>query len=384
MQDHSVYIHLPFCTAKCPYCDFGSITLSAPPFEAYQKALRFEWRQLKTVLSAPPVSIYIGGGTPSIWPEDLIVELLSEIPVEADAEITVEVNPGSLSASWLNALRDAGVNRISIGVQSLSDERLEQLGRRHTADDARDAVQMALSLGFRSVSADIIYGTSGHTESVLATELTRLAEMGVHHISAYELTLSRHSPMGRKASSGSRLTVNEEEMVHLWHATRNTLSRHGIEQYEVSSYSREKHTSRHNRHYWNGGGYIGLGASAHGFIRGDHRLFRYRNLPDPAAYISCKREIFRCFDDKPLGGMAEIEKLTRLDHARERAMLGLRTVYGFPFLEIIETLPEPERTKWHRAAAMIIERGLGTMKKDRLTPTLTGLLQADAIAEEFF
>lgn len=388
MKEHGVYIHLPFCKSRCAYCDFFSTATNEIPFDAYRTALVSEWKRRRVATTSylgKRRSLYIGGGTPSLWPAKALTDLLGELSVREDEEVTVEVNPKDADRRWFQALRDAGVNRFSIGVQALDDERLRFLGRRHNAEDARRAVKSALLSGAKSVSADLIFGAAGHGVEAWKREIEALVDLGVHHISAYELTLSKGTPLFAKSCSGERVTADEDTLAKLYRAARGTLKRLGLPQYEVSNYAPSKHRSRHNLNYWKGGEYLGLGAGAHGFVLALEKSTRYCNTEDTASYIRAALE-----SDAPLatgidpGGFTE--HLSDLDRAREKIMLGLRTISGAPFEEILHTLPLEQRDLWQKEARKLISQkpALLRLRKGRLVPTARGLISADGIAQRFF
>ena len=384
MNAYSIYIHLPYCDAKCPYCDFPSSAVSERRFAEYRQALTAEWEAVQSSYrQTRPISIYVGGGTPSIWPERELISLLFALPISDACEVTVEVNPGSVTPAWLECIKTAGVNRISVGVQAMDDRRLALLGRRHTAGEAGNAISVCNTQNFGSISADIIYGTPGQTPDDLKTELQLLTGMGVHHISAYELTVSHHTPIGKRVCEGTFNLPSESTLIALWHTVRNLLSTVGIGQYEVSNYARPGHESRHNRHYWTGGEYIGLGSGAHGYVRISDSHCRYANTTDIDAYIDywTKKDATQNHLENPL---RTVEYLSLSDLALERVMLGLRTTKGFDFNELLEMIPKSKQERWREIATTAASRGLVLFDGAYITPTADGLLLADAIAEEFF
>jgi len=383
----SAYIHLPFCKTRCPYCDFLSSTVTPIPFARYADALAAEYRFRSSSFSSHKwVTAYLGGGTPSLLSGAEAVRLLGVLPLEDAEEVTVEVNPGDAAPAWFREMRAAGVNRFSIGVQSLDDERLGFLGRRHSCEAARQAIAAARSCGARSVSADIIYGTPGQTPASLARELTELAALGVDHVSCYELTVAAGTPLGRRAARGEVALPGEEEMVQLWRTVGAALDAQGFEQYEVSSYARPDHRCRHNERYWAGEQYVGLGLGAHGFVRDreGHRV-RYANLGSLGSYLEAADRLPAAPSDVPgLGSEGFAERITELDYARERMMLGLRTAQGAPLDAVTGTLPSSERILWDAIARRLETLKMARIIKGYLVPTEKGLLNADALAEEFF
>lgn len=379
----SVYVHLPFCTTRCAYCDFFSTETEPIPIDAYSKSIEAEWRRRTETVDTPAVlSAYIGGGTPSRFPAKVIGDWLAMFPVETGGEVTVEANPGDGSADWFRRLAGLGVNRFSIGVQALDDERLRFLGRRHNRDDAKRAIEWANQSGAVSVSADIIYGTPGQSPDGLERELSALAGLGVDHVSCYELTPAPGTPLGQQVASKQVTLPDDAQMVQLWQIAKTVLMSRGFDMYEVSNYALPGHPSRHNRHYWQGGEYIGLGLGAHGCLSDDNgRLFRYANSGSLESYL------FPSTRRSPFGGLGDAgttEAISPLDHARERMMLGLRTVQGAPFESIVRQLPVTERDRWRRIADPMVADGRLRDIDGYLVPTEAGLLSADGLAEAFF
>ncbi|MCP4198748.1 MAG: radical SAM family heme chaperone HemW, partial [Proteobacteria bacterium] len=376
MTGYSIYIHLPFCLAKCPYCDFFSTAMTPVPFAAYRKALICEWEHRRPLVDGLQlVSIYLGGGTPSLWPAEEIQALLEALNVSGSIEVTVEVNPGDAREDWFTLLKEAGVSRFSIGVQAVDDRRLEQLGRRHDRNQSEQAVRMAKYSGVSSVGADIIYGTPGQNPATLVEELRVLAALEVQHLSAYELTIAPDTPFGHLAKQGSFGVLEDEEMAALWHVVGDTLSDCGFHRYEVSNYARPGHLSLHNQHYWQGGCYIGLGAGAHGFVvHGGGTMHRYANGKNIADYVEILKETVISPRYYGLGAGSSLERISPLTYARERIMLGLRTEKGVFFSQIIEGLGPSVREQWGALVRELESSQMIQNESGWLRPTTEGML----------
>ena len=377
----SVYIHLPFCATRCNYCDFVSCEMTNIPFDDYIEAVHREWAVRAALFEEKCLSVYVGGGTPSLWPAQKLSQLLSPFALSNEIEVTVELNPGDCNVKWLEAIASCGVNRLSVGVQSLDDDRLRWLGRRHDAAEAQRAIVEAIGLGAFSVSADIIYGTPGHNVQLLSNELVKLADLGLDHISAYELTVAPNTPLGKRAQQENIGMPNSDEMVALWLTVGTLLSKYNLERYEVSSYARPKHKSRHNEHYWQGGQYAGLGAGAHGFTKGSGGMIRYANTADVSEYMSTP-----CNPNgvDGIGKMGFTEKLTALQHAFELIMLGLRTTNGVCMRNIASLITQNELSNFNEVVYKLKNDGFVTVKADRIYPSIKGLLNADLITAQFF
>ncbi len=323
----SVYVHFPWCLQKCPYCDFASATIRRPevPHQAYADAVLAElgWRA-PALGSETLSSVFFGGGTPSLWAPEQLGRVLDAVRRafgrEADAlEVSVECNPSSLDRARARALRETGVNRLSIGVQALDDAQLRFLGRVHDAQAALRAVQDAL-LELPRVSADLIFGLPGQAPEDAAAQARTLVGLGLAHLSVYSLTIEPDTQFGQLHRKGRLPLAREDDVAAAFDAISALLREQGFEHYEVSNYARAGERARHNEHYWRGGAYLGLGAGAVGCLHAEPgRARRYRNQPRPEGYLaqsaSAAVEVFE-------------EQLGPKELAREQLMLGLRTADG--------------------------------------------------------
>ncbi|QQR91152.1 MAG: radical SAM family heme chaperone HemW [Myxococcales bacterium] len=331
----SIYIHFPWCERKCPYCDFATRTSlrDGIPQQAFSEAIVSElrWRSA-TLKDYELISIFIGGGTPSLWQPEHVAQVLSQIKCNLDVtssklEVTLEGNPNSLSAEAFEAYLQAGINRFSIGVQSLDAEQLRFLGRLHNSEQALKVVQAARKLT-RRVSADLILAVAGQTEQSIQKDLQTLLSLGLEHLSAYTLTIEPNTTFGSMHRKGKLVLAHEDSYAEIFLRTQKTLKDAGFEHYEVSNYAKAGQRSIHNAHYWQGGEYLGLGPAAVGALFQDNkRKRRYRNHPDPALYMKL------CHSAKL---EQEREELEANDLIREGIMLGLRTQEGLA-LEPLES-----------------------------------------------
>jgi putative oxygen-independent coproporphyrinogen III oxidase len=379
----SVYVHLPFCRGRCPYCDFVLNDVTDPPTGPYVRALIGEWRW-RTFVSGgqdrPVDTAYIGGGTPSLWPAERIVEILRVLPMAEGAEVTIEANPGDADAGWYRGLVDAGVTRFSIGVQAVDGDRLRWLGRRHGVEDAIRAIRLAKAAGARSVSADLIYGTPGHTPAEAADEARALAAQGVDHVSAYELTVAPRTPLGARAAALDLGLPDDDALVELWDAVGGALAEHGLERYEVSSHGRPGHRCRHNENYWRGGAYVGLGSGAHGYAETSAGRLRYANGADLGDYLGAALDGRFPPSGGGLGDGATRDPVDDEARARELVMLGLRWIGGVD-LDALARLAGDSRSA--AFAAALAGGGHARIVGTRLVPTREGMLLADGLAERF-
>jgi oxygen-independent coproporphyrinogen-3 oxidase len=366
-------VHFPFCAHRCPYCDFA-VTTDRPP--AGTRYLQAVLRELE--LRAPrfaglrPASLYVGGGTPSLWdPADvtaLVSALRDRLGLPSTAEVTIEANPDSVDEARAAAWRAAGVNRVSIGVQSFDPVVLRKLGRRHSPEDAARAVEIAVA-AFPNVSVDLIYGGRHSTVATAREDAARAAALGAAHVSAYALTLegdvlAEEVPFARLARTGKLAFPGEEEAVAQARAIRAALRRAGLRRYEVSNFARPGLESVHNGLYWAGASYLGLGAGAVGCLRGAAggvREANHREWPAWAAAVDAGRL-----------PTAEEDRFDAKADANERLMLSLRTRAGVA----LAALGEPVR---HEVAPLVRHR-LAVVRDGRLVLTSRGLDLHSAIA----
>ena len=337
------------------------------------------------------VSIFFGGGTPSLWqPKSLgrVLRAIQETFTGDDVEITVECNPSSLDYERARALHDVGVNRLSVGVQSLDADRLAFLGRRHSADGALAALRAAIAASLPRVSSDLLYGVSGQTPARAVAEVSALADVGITHISAYNLTIEPNTQFGALARRGRLPLASDSAMVDSFFAVHEALAARSFGHYEISNYARAGDECRHNLGYWHGVPYLGLGCGAYGTVPWQGHQLRYRNQPEPRRYVAAVRELpaqganlFTVND--PLSTLREeLEPATQL---RERIMLGLRLVDGFNLAEAAAAIgAEAWPVARKRAAERLIQRGRLVREEDRLRVPLAAWALVDGTAAELF
>ncbi len=371
-----LYIHVPFCTSVCPYCDFAVVIAGEPRREEYVRAVVAEAQLASTTWTASFDTVYLGGGTPSALDHARLARLLDGVrgalPVADAAWLTLEANPEDVTTAAVAAWQAMGFRTVSLGVQSLGDDGLARLGRRHTAAAARRAVERLLDAGFHTVSADLIFGWQGQTRDSWRRELEAVAGLGVQHVSCYQLTVHEGTRFGRRAAAGERLAVGEGLQATLFAETHATLARLGLEAYEVSNFARgPEHRSRHNSKYWDHTPYLGLGPSAHSFD-GRRRWWNRRKLRLWAADLAAGR--------LPLEGD---EVLCAEELALEEVMLGMRTTAGIDLAAVgvrvgadLVALNAARLAAWEAA-------GLVALDGARVAPTTRGLAVSEALARDF-
>jgi oxygen-independent coproporphyrinogen-3 oxidase len=387
----SVYVHFPWCLAKCPYCDFVSY---ATPREAidhagYAEAVIRELEARTSMLTHGTPrrigSIFFGGGTPSLWePRELgrVLRAIRErLDCDDDAEVTVECNPTSLDLPKAQALHEQGVNRLSIGTQSLRADQLTYLGRLHDPNGARAALLAALASDVPRVSTDLIFGLPDQTPEDARSQAETLAALGLTHLSCYQLTIEPGTPFGELAKRGRLPRADDGVVAESFLAIDEALRGFGLAHYEISNYARPGEEARHNLGYWRGEEYLGLGCGAFGFVRDESTGtgVRYRNDATPERYVDATRtpeSVLRAGTREPLDAETML---------RERIMLGLRLSVGFDLALAGEDLGVVGWTEARQREARALEaRGRLGRDGDRLFLPPAAWLWADDSAARLF
>ena len=389
--DLGVYVHFPWCLKKCPYCDFLSVAAERPslPHQAYADAVIAELeRRVDTLGNVDLVSVFFGGGTPSLWePAELgrvLARIRELVPTSRDdIEVTVECNPTSFDVERGRALQRVGVNRVSIGVQGLDAQRLQFLGRLHDVDSGLAAVHDAIESGMPRVSADFIFGVSGQEADAARREARILSELGTTHLSAYALTIEPGTQFGALARRGKLPLLDESAVADSFLAVEETLERAGFEHYEVSNYAKPGARSRHNLGYWLGRAYLGLGCGAWGTLGAGSACYRYRNTPSPERYLAggpsfASAELLR---EGPL--VANFEPISPETALAERIMLGLRLADGVDLERAADELGTPLWTpERERARDKLVAQGKLALRGSATVIPKAKWLFADGIISE--
>lgn len=314
-----IYIHIPFCKSRCRYCDFFSTT-QLEKREAYVKAVVEEWGHYQNEWSKQEIrTIYLGGGTPSLLPIEslrlLLHSILSGIDASHVQEITLEANPGDITAEKIQAWRAMGINRLSMGIQSFNDQLLQLVGRRHTAEQAIQAVKTAQTEGICNISIDLMYALPGQTMAEWQADIAQALTLEVPHISSYGLIYEEGTPLTQWLEQGKIKAIDEESEMQMYDYLVEQLTKHGYEHYEVSNFAMPGHHSKHNSSYWNDTPYLGLGAGAHSY----NGQSRWWNIDDIDEYIT-----------QAMSHQLSLERetITHEERHTEQVMLGLRTSKG--------------------------------------------------------
>ena len=286
----SLYVHIPWCVRKCPYCDFNSHTASDDgiPQQAYIDALIRDLElHLPEIWGRRLSSIFIGGGTPSLFAPEYIGELITGIRTRAPClpgmEITLEANPGTVEAASFKGFRDAGVTRLSVGVQSFTDNSLIKLGRIHDSDEAVFAVETALEAGFDSVNLDLMFGLPGQSIDAAMRDLEQAMSLAPQHLSLYQLTIEPNTPFSHQPPDQ---LPHDDVLADMQEVLAERLTTEGLQRYEVSAYAREGHQCRHNLNYWQFGDYLGIGAGAHSKLSSADEIYRFSKPRSPNQYLA--------------------------------------------------------------------------------------------------
>jgi putative oxygen-independent coproporphyrinogen III oxidase len=340
----ALYVHIPWCVRKCPYCDFNSHERSEPlPEREYVAQLISDLEALlPSVWGRRLVSVFIGGGTPSLFSPSAIDELLSAVRarlvLEPGAEVTLEANPGTVEAARFRGFRDAGVNRISLGVQSFDDAMLAALGRIHSAAEARRALEAALA-SFDNMNIDLMYGLPGQTLDMACADIREALAGGTPHISTYQLTIEPNTAFYRRPPP----LPEHDTCADMQLAVEEALGAAGYEHYETSAFARPGHRCEHNLNYWEFGDYLGIGAGAHGKVSFPDRVTRHERIKQPRDYLTGSSTFAREFTVPPVELPFEFMlNALRLVDGFALALFQERT--GLPLGAVLRQLEDAEKT----------------------------------------
>ncbi|MDX1974619.1 MAG: radical SAM family heme chaperone HemW [Rickettsiales bacterium] len=380
-QPLAVYIHWPFCKSKCPYCDFNSHVREAVDQERWKKALLTELRHMAVRTPGRVVtSIFFGGGTPSLMPPATAQALIDEVQklwkLDPAAEITLEANPTSVEANTFPDFAAAGINRVSLGVQSLRAEALKFLGREHSADEALRAIDRARSI-FSRYSFDLIYARPGQTVEAWQEELGEALRYMGSHLSLYQLTIEPNTAFHHAYGKQAFALPDDETAASLYQLTEDTMAAHGLVAYEVSNYAKPGEESRHNLTYWLGGDYVGIGPGAHGRVveNSDKTRIATQTLKSPERWLEAV--------EREGHGLEIWQEVPARETIEERVMMGLRLTAGIEHARFAEqtgtALLAVLSPKAYRLAT---EQGLLEDDGKNLRATLSGRLVLSSLTAE--
>ena len=367
----SAYVHIPFCTQICYYCDFSKVFIKNQPVDAYlehliQETRSYEIGKLRT--------LYIGGGTPTALSAQQLAYLLTELPKVMDLseveEFTIEANPGDLNPDKIAVLKDSQVNRVSLGVQTFDNKMLKKIGRSHQEQDIYDNIRHLKQAGFDNISIDLIYALPGQTMDQVKENVAKAIDLDIPHMSLYSLILENHTVFMNRMRRGKLPLPKEELEAEMFEYIIEELEKAGFEHYEISNFSKPGFESRHNLVYWDNAEYYGLGAGASGYVDG----IRYKNHGPIRHYLEAVE-----------AGKARIteEQLTLEEKMEEELFLGLRKKTGVSKARFEEKFGISFDQRYGQVVASLTEQGLLVPDDKQVRMTKRGLFLGDTVAEKF-
>ncbi len=358
-----VYLHIPWCLTRCPYCAFNVEVHPSPPTRAYTEALLVQWEGVRSRFEGPPSTIFLGGGTPSLHPPGDLARLVQALDPVEDGEVTLEANPGTVDAQALQGLRSAGINRLSLGIQTFHEGHARFLNRAHSVGDARSLLAQVKQAGFRSWSADLIFALPDQTLAEFHGDLDALLHAEPPHVSLYGLTAEPGTPYTRGLEKGQFPAQDTDLWADMYAAAVERLEAAGLLRYEVSNFARPGHRSAHNELYWRGHRYAGLGAGAHGWLPDGERTIAQ---VAPADFIATPCQ------------PSSIERPYSLAAASELILCTLRHVDGVDrarLRSLGHEIPASDLAPWSR-------HGLLRVTEDAITLEPDGWAVADALVRK--
>lgn len=364
-----IYIHIPFCKTKCTYCDFYSSTDFARQDDLLRAMLQ-EIEERKSYLNEKISTIYFGGGTPSVLEvadiHSILQAILSNFDVDKNAEITLEANPDDLTLKYLKELREIGINRLSIGIQSFDDKQLIAINRRHSAETALHSVKLAQKIGFDNISIDLIFGLPEQSLQSWKQQIDKAMTLDVQHISAYGLIYEENTPLWKQMKAGKITPTDDELSVAMYNYLVKTCTKNGFEQYEISNFSKSGFRSKHNSSYWEQTPYMGIGPSAHSY-NVHSRQWNIASVEKYCQNIISGKNYF------------EKEILTEKDKYNDLVMVSLRRIEGINLDKIRNQFGEKMHDYCIKSAAKYIESHKLHINNNTLRLTSEGILISDKI-----
>lgn len=373
-KEIGVYVHIPFCKQKCYYCDFISYCNKDNLIEDYVKAVKKEIRMQN--IQSQITTVYIGGGTPSYIDSKYIVEIIDEIKkknLSKRPEITIEVNPGTVTKEKLKDYKKCGINRLSIGLQSAKDEILKEIGRIHNFEQFLETYQMARKVGFKNINVDLILGIPNQRIKDLKDSLEKIIELQPEHISVYSLIVEDGTPIANKIEKGELELPDEDTERNMYWYVKNTLELNGYIHYEISNFAKKGRESKHNKNCWNQNQYFGFGVAAHSY----RDITRYSNTEKIEEYI--KNVMTERLDRNRI--IHEIQK--EYDAEKEYMLLGLRKIAGINISEFKLKFGDNPIYLFRNELKKLTDEGLIIVDEDFIRLTNKGIDLANLVWEEF-
>lgn len=384
MSRLGVYIHIPFCRSKCPYCGFNSSVVVPLPEDEYVNSLLSEIKFISREHFSDHRevdTIYFGGGTPSLFSPGSVERVIDAIKAcysfSDNIEITLEANPCTLDIPKLKELFDVGINRLNLGFQSLQDRLLKRLGRVHSAQDAYEAFYSARKVGFNNLGVDLIFGIPGQETDELREDLEKVVELKPEHIAAYNLTIEPHTPFSHWVNQGTISLPSEEREVEMYGLTHRVLTNSGYNHYEISNFALPGYHARHNQKYWSLTPYMGIGAGAHSYKRTNGSWgMRWWNISDPYRYIKAVKS--------GRSSVAGGERLNEREALEEAIFLGLRQLKGIKLSDFKSNFNKSLDEACPGVVTSLVDLGLLNLAQDNLKLTSKGVLLSDEVFQNFF
>lgn len=377
MERFGIYIHIPFCVKKCSYCDFVSFCSDEKTWEQYTNAVVCEIENKKIENPKKVTTIYIGGGTPSLIPENYIVKIIntvkSRFKIEESAEITIEVNPGTVTEKKLVAYKNAGINRISIGLQSAEDRILKLIGRIHNYQTFLSTYNLTRNIGFENVNVDLMLAIPTQTKGELLNTLNKVIELKPNHISLYSLIVEENTEIKKALEVGNLEYVDEKVEREMYWKTKRILEKNGYFHYEISNFAKRGFESKHNMDCWNQEEYIGFGIAAHSYINNK----RFSNISNLEEYI-------KNINEENFEKNIELhENQTKQDKMKEYMMIGLRKIDGISISEFERRFRISPLFYFRFEIDKLVKENLLEVDLDYIKLTKKGLDFANIVFEEF-
>lgn len=377
MERFGIYIHIPFCVKKCSYCDFVSFCSDEKTWEQYTNAVVCEIENKKIENPKKVTTIYIGGGTPSLIPENYIVKIIntvkSRFKIEESAEITIEVNPGTVTEKKLVAYKNVGINRISIGLQSAEDRILKLIGRIHNYQTFLSTYNLTRNIGFENINVDLMLAIPTQTKGELLNTLNKVIELKPNHISLYSLIVEENTEIKKALEVGKLEYVDEKVEREMYWKTKRILEKNGYFHYEISNFAKKGFESKHNMDCWNQEEYIGFGIAAHSYINNK----RFSNISNLEEYI-------KNINEENFEKNIELhENQTKQDKMKEYMMIGLRKIDGISISEFERRFRISPLFYFRFEIDKLVKENLLEVDLDYIKLTKKGLDFANIVFEEF-
>lgn len=367
----SAYVHIPFCTQICYYCDFSKVFIKNQPVDSYLEHLLEEFRSYDIEKLS---TLYIGGGTPTALSAPQLEVLLNGLTKNLDLsvleELTIEANPGDLDADKIAVLKNSAVNRVSLGVQTFDDKMLKKIGRSHLEKDIYENIDRLKLAGFDNISIDLIYALPGQTMEQIKENVAKAIGLDIPHMSLYSLILENHTVFMNRMRRGKLPLPKEELEAEMFEYIIAELERAGFEHYEISNFSKSGFESRHNLMYWDNAEYYGIGAGASGYVNG----VRYKNHGPIRHYLSAVEEGNACITE---------DHLSQKEQMEEEMFLGLRKKSGVSMARFEEKFGQSFAGLYGEIVRDLVQQGLMQIEGDHVRMTKRGLFLGDTVAERF-